>query len=52
MLDNLGLLKKPKSYSTEELNEFIRSKLGSSREVKVFKIPEKILSSENEIDIS
>ena len=52
MLDNLGLLKKPKSYSTEELNEFIKSKLESRGEFNVFKIREKTLSSENEIDIS
>lgn len=52
MLDNLGLLKKPKAYSTEELNEFIRSKLESRGEIKGFKISEKTLSSETETDIN
>ena len=52
MLDRLGLLKKPKRYDSETLNEFIRSKLESRGEINVYKIPEKIISSENEIEIS
>ena len=52
MLDRLGLLTKPKGYDSETLNEFIRSKLESKGEVKIYKIPEKIISSEDEIDIS
>jgi hypothetical protein len=52
MLDRLGLLTKPKEYDSETLNEFIRSKLESRGEVKVYKIPEKITSSEDVIDIS
>ena len=52
MLDRLGLLTKPKAYDSETLNEFIRSKLESRGEVNVFKISEKITSSEDVIDIS
>ena len=52
MLDRLGLLKKPREYDSETLNEFIRSKLESRGEVNVYKIPEKITSSEDVIDIS
>ena len=52
MLDRLGLLKKPERYDSETLNEFIRSKLESRGEINVRKIPEKIISDENEIEIS
>ena len=51
MLENLGLLQKPKAFSTEELNEFLKSNLESDS-INIRKIPMDTLSSEDDIEIS
>ena len=51
MLENLGLLKKPKAPSIEELNEFLKSKL-ESNSINTRKILIDTVSNDDKLKIS